>query len=117
MRSNGQGLSKMNSYYFLSENQILSLIQQARSSKDPVVRETLTQLDYQLSKAKTDNSGYRLAAQTKLSTLDAKAWKNDELAIDDDALVSSTPSGAYVQCWVWVENSVKPKRTRKRTVK
>jgi hypothetical protein len=107
----------MNSYYFLSENQILSLIQQARSSKDPVVRETITQLDYQLNKAKTDNSIYRLAAQNKLSKIDAKAYNNDELAIDDDALVSSTSSGAYVQCWVWVENDTKPKRSRKKVVK
>jgi hypothetical protein len=107
----------MNSYYFLSENQILSLIQQARSTKDPVVRETVTQLDYQLNKAKIDNSIYRLAAQNKLSKLDVKAYNNDELAIDDDALVSSTSSGAYVQCWVWVENDTKPKRSRKKVVK
>jgi len=107
----------MNSYYFLSENQILSLIQQARSSKDPIVRETITQLDYQLNKAKADNSIYILAAQSKLSKLDSKAWNNDELAIDDDALVSSTPSGAFVQCWLWVENDVKPKRSRKKVVK
>jgi hypothetical protein len=107
----------MNSYYFLNENQILSLIQQARSSKDPVVRETIIQLDYQLNKAKNDNSAYRLAAQNKLSKMDAKSWNSDELAIDDDAVVSSTPTGAYVQCWVWVENDVKPKRTRKKVVK
>ena len=107
----------MNSYYFLSENQILSLIQQARSSKDPVVRETVTELDYQLNKAKAENSVYRLAAQNKLSKLDVKAWNNEELAIDEDALVSSTPSGAFVQCWVWVDNDVKPKRTRKKVVK
>lgn len=107
----------MNSYYFLSENQILSLIQQARSSKDPVVRETVTQLDYQLNKAKADNSVYRLAAQNKLSKLDVKAYNNDELAIDDDALVSSTPTGAFVQCWVWVDNDTKPKRSRKKVVK
>jgi hypothetical protein len=107
----------MNSYYFLSENQILSLIQQARSSKDPVVRETITELDYQLNKAKADNSIYRLAAQNKLSKIDVKAYNNDELTIDDDALVSSTSSGAYVQCWVWVENDTKPKRSRKKVVK
>lgn len=107
----------MNSYYFLSENQILSLIQQARSSKDSIVRETITQLDYQLNKAKAENSIYRLAAQNKLSKLDSKAWNNDELAIDDDALVSATPSGAFVQCWLWVENDVKPKRSRKKVVK
>lgn len=107
----------MNGYYYLSENQILSLIYQARSSKDPVVREAVSQLDYQLNKAKAENSNYRLAAQNKLSKLDAKAWNNDELAVDDDAIVSSTATGAHVQCWVWVENDVKPKRTRKRTVK
>ena len=107
----------MNSYYFLNENQILSLIHQARSSKDPVVRETVTELDYQLNKAKAENSVYRLAAQNKLSKLDVKAWNNEELAIDEDALVSSTPSGAFVQCWVWVDNDVKPKRTRKKVVK
>ena len=107
----------MNSYYFLNENQILSLIHQARSSKDPVVRETVTQLDYQLNKAHVDNSIYRLAAQNKLSKLDSKAWNNEELTIDDDALVSSTSTGAFVQCWVWVENDVKPKRSRKKVVK
>ena len=107
----------MNSYYFLNENQILSLIHQARSSKDPVVRETVTQLDYQLNKAQVDNSIYRLAAQNKLSKLDSKACNNEELTIDDDALVSSTSTGAFVQCWVWVENDVKPKRSRKKVVK
>ena len=107
----------MNSYYFLSENQIMSLIQQARYSKDPVVRETITQLDYQLNKAKTDNSIYRLAAQNKLSKLDVKAYNNDELSIDDDALVSSTPTGAHVQCWVWVENENKPKKSRRKAAK
>lgn len=107
----------MNGYYYLSENQILSLIYQARSSKDPVVKEAVNQLNYQLNKAKAENSTYRLAAQNKLSKLDSKSYNNDELAVDDDALVSSTATGAHVQCWVWVENDVKPRRTRKRTVK
>lgn len=104
----------MNSYYFLSEDQVLSLMHQARQSKDPVVKDAILQLDYQLNKSRTDNSSYRLAAQNKLSKLDTKAWNNDELTIDDDALVSSSTTGAYVQCWVWVENDTKPKRTRRK---
>lgn len=104
----------MNSYYFLSENQVLSLLYQARSSKDPVVRDAISQLDYQLNKAKSDNSIYRLAAQNKLTKIDAKSYNNEELLVDDDALVSSSNTGAYVQCWVWVENETKPKRTRKK---
>lgn len=107
----------MNSYYFLNENQVLSLIYQARSSNDPVVREALKQLDYQLKKAKGDSSALRLAAKNKLTKLDQTAFNNEELVIDDDAVVSSSGSGAYVQCWVWVENESKPKKTRKRTVK
>jgi DNA/RNA-binding domain of Phe-tRNA-synthetase-like protein len=39
-----------------------------------------------------------------------------EVSVDDDALVASTKAGAFVHCWVWVENAVKPKRTRKKTV-
>lgn len=107
----------MNSYYFLSENQILSIIQQTRSSKDPIVREAVSQLDYQLNKAKNDNAIYRLAAQSKLSKIDNKAWNNEEIMVDDDALVSSSTSGAYVQCWVWVENENKPKKSRRKTTK
>ena len=60
----------MNSYYNLSEKQILSLIYQARSSKDPVVREVIDQLNYQLSKNKVDGSSYRLAAEKKLAKMD-----------------------------------------------
>lgn len=104
----------MNSYYFLSENQVLSLLYQARASKDPVVKDAISQLDYQLNKAKTDNSMYRLAAQNKLLKIDSKSYNNEELVIDDDALVSSSNTGAYVQCWVWVENETKAKRTRKK---
>lgn len=103
----------MNGYYFLSENQILALINQARSSKDPVVKETLTELDYQLNKAKKDNSVYKLAAQNKLSKIDVKAYNNQDLMIDEDALVSSTVTGAYVQCWLWVDAETKPKRSKR----
>ncbi len=106
----------MNGYYYLSENQILALIHQSRSSKDPVVREAVNQLDYQLNHAKNDYVKYRLAASNKLSKLDSKSYNNDELSVDDDALVSCSASGAHVLCWVWVEND-KPKRTRKRVVK
>jgi hypothetical protein len=104
----------MNNYYFLSEDQVLSLLHQSKSSKDPFVKEAVNQLNYQLNKAKTDNSIYRLAAQNKLSKLDSKSWSNEEILVDDDALVSSSTTGAYVQCWVWVENESKPKRTRKK---
>lgn len=103
----------MNGYYFLSENQILALINQTRSSKDPVVKDTIDELDYQLNQAKKDNASFRLAAQNKLSKIDAKAYNNEELLIDEDALVSSSKTGAYVQCWLWVDAETKPKRSKR----
>lgn len=31
-------------------------------------------------------------------------WQRDELEIDDDATVSISENGAWVQAWVWVED-------------
>jgi hypothetical protein len=74
----------------------------------------LNQLQYQSVKQEVDNAKYRLAAMNKLTKIDSKACNNEEILVDDDALVSSSNTGAYVQCWLWVDNDVKPKRTRKR---
>ena len=59
---------------------------------------------------------YRNLAVEKFKTINADLVTNEEVSIDDDALVASTKTGAYVHCWVWVENAIKPKRTRKKTV-
>ena len=32
-------------------------------------------------------------------------WCNEEVQIDGDAMVSASDSGAWVQAWVWVDNS------------
>jgi hypothetical protein len=83
---------------------------------DRAVDDLKIDLQYQYSKITADQSKYRLAAMNKLSKIDSKAVNNEELVMDDDALVSSSSRGAYVQCWVWVvvDNDVKPKRTRKK---
>ena len=61
-------------------------------------------------------SNYRNLAVEKFKTINADLVANEEISVDDDALVASTKTGAYVHCWVWVENAAKPKRTRKKTV-
>ena len=61
-------------------------------------------------------SNYRNLAVEKFNTINSDLVSNEEISIDVDALVASTKNGAYVHCWVWVENSVKPRRTRKKTV-
>jgi hypothetical protein len=61
-------------------------------------------------------SNYRNLAVEKFKTISSDLVTNEEITVDDDALVASTKTGAYVHCWVWVENAAKPKRTRKKTV-
>jgi hypothetical protein len=61
-------------------------------------------------------SNYRNLAVEKFKTINTDLITNEEISIDDDALVASTKAGAYVHCWVWVENAAKPRRTRKKTV-
>ena len=61
-------------------------------------------------------ANYRNLAVEKFKTINLDLVTNEEISVDDDALVASTKTGAYVHCWVWVENAAKPKRTRKKTV-
>lgn len=43
--------------------------------------------------------------QTKLFDAAKDQWHKDgECEIDDDAVVSTSKEGAYVQAWVWVDN-------------
>lgn len=61
-------------------------------------------------------ANYRNLAVEKFKTINSDLVTNEEISVDDDALVASTKTGAFVHCWVWVENAAKPKRTRKKTV-
>jgi hypothetical protein len=61
-------------------------------------------------------ANYRNLAVEKFKTINSDLVANEEISVDDDALVASTKTGAFVHCWVWVENAAKPKRTRKKTV-
>lgn len=104
----------MQGYYYLSNQQVKTLLNALKNAKDKPTYDLLESIKYQSTKQDVDNSKYRLAAANKLTKIDSKACNNEELLVDDDALVSSSNTGAYVQCWLWVDNDVKPKRTRKR---
>lgn len=107
----------MNGYYYLNQNQISALLSILKNTRNQEEKQLAESLVYQLKKAQVDNAKYRTTAFEKLAKFDLTAVKNEELMIDEDALVSSSKTGAYVQCWVWVESDVKPKRTRKKAVK
>lgn len=47
----------------------------------------------------------RSKRQTKLFAAAKDQWHKDgECEIDDDAVVSTSKEGAYVQAWVWIDN-------------
>lgn len=104
----------MQGYYYFNAQEVKTLLNALKNAKDKQTYELLESIRYQSVKQEVDNAKYRLAAMNKLTKIDSKACNNEELLVDDDALVSSSNTGAYVQCWLWVDNDVKPKRTRKR---
>jgi uncharacterized protein YpbB len=106
----------MNGYYFLDSAQISNLLQLLKTSKNTQDKDLFNSLSYQVKNYKTDNN-YREAAIDKLTKIDSFAVTNEELLVDSDAVVSFDRTGAYVQCWLWVDNEAKLKKTRKKVVK
>jgi hypothetical protein len=103
----------MSSYVYINEKDLSKIINLLKNQKNIQNRELISSLDFQFKKNKIENSKYRLAARNLLSKVDNKMYSNDDLIVDDDALVSENSQGAYVHCWVWVENENKMRKSRK----
>ena len=107
-------------YLYLDEAEVLLIKNLLQKNKDEESNSLLLKLEsykntYWDLKNKNFNN-YRNLAVEKFKTISSDLITNEEISVDDDALVASTKTGAFVHCWVWVENAVKPKRTRKKTV-
>ena len=107
-------------YLYLDEAEMLLIKNLLQKNKDEESNSLVLKLDsykntYWDLKNKNFNN-YRNLVVEKFNTINSDLVSNEEISVDDDALVASTKTGAYVHCWVWVENSVKPRRTRKKTV-
>ena len=107
-------------YLYLDEAEMLLIKNLLQKNKDEESNSLILKLDsykntYWDLKNKIFNN-YRNLAVEKFKTINSDLIAKEEISVDDDALVASTKTGAYVHCWVWVENSVKPRRTRKKTV-
>lgn len=107
-------------YLYLDEAEMLLIKNLLQKNKDEESKNLSLKLEsykntYWDFKNKNFNN-YRNLAVEKFKTINSDLITNEEISVDDDALVASTKTGAYVHCWVWVENAVKPKRTRKKTV-
>ena len=104
----------MNSYYYLSDSQVKSLLNALKNSRDSTVQETLNDISFQYEKSKSVDETHKANAVKKLAKIDSKSCLNEDLMVDSDGIVSQSSTGAYVQCWVWVDNEVKTRKTRKR---
>ena len=107
-------------YLYLDEAEMLLIKNLLQKNKDEESKNLSLKIDsyknnYWDLKNKSFNN-YRNLAIQKFNSMNSDMITNEEISIDDDSLVAATKSGAYVHCWVWVENAVKPRRTRKKTV-
>lgn len=107
-------------YLYLDEAEVLLIKNLLQKNKDEESNSLLLKLESYKNTywdLKNKNfTNYRNLAVEKFKTINSDLITNEEISVDDDALVASTKTGAFVHCWVWVENAVKPKRTRKKTV-
>ena len=104
-------------YVMLTEDELKMLKNDYKQTKSIRAKELLLKLDYTYKISNKDNKSYVEKVILKFENMNSDLIKNEEIFIDDDAIVSSDKTGAYVQCWAWVDNDVKPKKTRKRVVK
>ena len=107
-------------YLYLDEAELLLIKNLLQKNKDEESKNLSLKLEsykntYWDLKNKSFNN-YKNLAVEKFKTINSDLVVNEEISVDDDALVASTKTGAYVHCWVWVDNAAKPKRTRKKTV-
>jgi len=107
-------------YLYLDEAEMLLIKNLLQKNKDEESNSLILKLDSYKNtfwdlKNKNFNNFRNLAVE-KFKTINSDLVANEEISIDVDALVASSKNGAYVHCWVWVENAVKPRRTRKKTV-
>lgn len=107
-------------YIYLDESELLLLKNSLLKNKDDESTKLCHKLDNYKNNywdMKNKNfANYKSLAVEKVNNLNADFISDEEITIDDDALVAVSKKGAFVHCWLWVENAVKPRRTRKKTV-
>ena len=107
-------------YVYFDESELLLIKNALQKNKDQASQSLSMKIEayknnYWADKNKSF-SVYKTQAVDKLKSINAEMVENEEITLDDDALVATSKNGAYVHFWLWVENAVKPKRTRKKAV-
>lgn len=107
-------------YLYLDEAEMLVIKNSLLKNKDEESKKLIAKIDsYKNNYWDMKNkvySNYKNLAVEKFNNLNSDLIANEDITVDDDALVAASKNGAYVHCWVWVDNTTKPRKTRKKTV-
>ena len=103
----------MAKYFYINDEEYKLLIKKLNDAKSQENYELKKNLEYQFKKLSSEDNSYVLAAKNTLYKNFAKYYENEEIILDDDANVSATENGAYVQCWLWVDSNLKNKKIKK----
>lgn len=102
----------MSKYFYLNDDEYKVLLKNLSNKKVHENNELVNNLKYQFNKLNSRNDSYILAAKNLFAKQLPKMFDNEDILVDEDANISTTEDGAYVQCWVWIDNSSGKKTKR-----
>jgi hypothetical protein len=109
-------MSSKNGYVYITVNELEELLNQAKTSKSNKFKNIVSNISQTIDKQnEIDSLKFISAAETKFSKIKADASNPEVVLFDEDANISLLKDGAYVQAWLWVDNSdIKVKKTSRR---
>jgi hypothetical protein len=98
-------------YYYLTSQVLETLKNATKTSKSSSLRTAVDDILVTFDKQSlNDNAKYYTATEAKFKKLNNDF--DETLIIEDDANVSVMADGAYVQVWLWTDNTfIKEKKT------
>ena len=106
-------MSNSNGYVYITSVELEELFNQARTSKSSKFKNIVENIMQTVEKQNAiDSLKFISAAETKFSKIKADVNNPEVVLFDEDANISLMKDGAYVQAWLWVDNSdIKVKKT------
>jgi hypothetical protein len=98
-------------YYYFTSQALETLENVTKTSKSSSLRSLVDDILISFEKqSSNDNQKYYTATEAKFKKLNNDF--DETLIVEDDANVSVMSDGAYVQVWVWTDNTfIKEKKT------
>ena len=109
-------MSNKNGYVYITGVELDELLNQAKTSKSKKFKNIVANIMQTVEKQnEIDSLKFISAAETKFSKIKPDVNNPEVVLFDEDANISLMKDGAYVQAWLWVDNSdIKVKKTSRR---